>query len=119
MEHSNGNGNNPAISEKYRNETALTNGRWKPGQSGNPSGRPKKILSNAIEKQLSPEVIEKLALAVLSKAIKGDVRALELLFERFEGKMPDKVEMSYTKELSDEQLEARAEELRAQQQTLQ
>lgn len=62
---------------------------FKPGQSGNPNGRPKKI----------PEIDELLAdvlgdgdeakailQALITKAKKGDVRAAEVIFDRAYGK---------------------------------
>jgi len=69
--------------------------RWKKGQSGNPSGKPKKL--PAIDKLLA-EVLgktegkiteaEAILRAIMLKAKKGDVRAAELLLDRAYGK-PD------------------------------
>lgn len=60
----------------------MSNGRWKPGQTGNPKGRPKgtgKIaeLRQAIESKV-PAIIKQLTEAALS----GDVGAARLLLER-------------------------------------
>jgi hypothetical protein len=55
---------------------------WKPGQSGNPKGRPKgsgdvALLRSAIAAQL-PQLLE----AMLQRALDGDVGAARLLLER-------------------------------------
>ena len=70
---------------------------FQPGQSGNPGGRPRlKPLSDAYRKALS-EVdpndkqkrtrAEVIAEAVVARAIQGDVRALQELTDRAEGKV--------------------------------
>jgi hypothetical protein len=63
--------------------------RWKPGQSGNPSGRPKP-LSGAIAGLIDREAAA-IVRALVSQAKNGDVRAAELLFERVEGAVPKDV----------------------------
>lgn len=71
---------------------------WKPGQSGNPSGRPRKrLLDWALEEQL--EALDSAQAAViaaklLKKAANGDVRAAQLIAERTEGKPKQKVEVT-------------------------
>ena len=55
------------------------NGRWKPGHSGNPGGRPKKGAPGIRELRSSaPEVVAKL----IEKAKGGDVPAMKLVLER-------------------------------------
>jgi hypothetical protein len=64
--------------------------RWKPGQSGNPRGRPKRTLFDgdlraALKRnrgQRSKELVE----ALIEKAKSGDVSALKLVAERIAGK---------------------------------
>lgn len=64
------------------NTRAKPPGRWKPGQSGNPQGRPRGTstaakLREAIEADL-PAILE----SVISAAKDGDVAAARLLLER-------------------------------------
>ena len=84
-------------------------GRFKPGQSGNPAGRPPGIpntatrlkrfleLSQKIKNPINGEeeeitVAEQLDLAMIAKARKGDVRAFNALMDRLEGKPPQYIE---------------------------
>jgi hypothetical protein len=65
------------------------------GQSGNPGGRPKTAklrdeLSRLIdEKQLGPKLMQKLAVMALS----GDIRAMAMILDRIDGKVPDRIEV--------------------------
>ena len=73
---------------------------WKPGQSGNPAGRPpnKKYLSE-IARELLEEVPKGetegrnadilVVLALIRKALGGDTRAIEMLHDWTEGKVAD------------------------------
>ena len=69
--------------------------QFKPGESGNPSGRPKAILSDwlrremeALDPETQQEVAQKVARVLIQKALAGDVRAIQVLAERLEGKPP-------------------------------
>jgi hypothetical protein len=68
---------------------------WKPGQSGNPGGRPKKTLvDEALATLLDADESAKatqIAEMLIQKAINGDVRAAQLIMERTEGKPLQKV----------------------------
>ncbi|MDA2920649.1 DUF5681 domain-containing protein [Desulfobacterota bacterium AH_259_B03_O07] len=76
---------------------------WKPGQSGNPKGRPRKemsftsLLKEAIE-QKCPEDKKKRTWAqvmneqLLKKAKKGDLQAMRLIYEYVEGKPRQEIE---------------------------
>lgn len=65
--------------------------KFKPGQSGNPNGRPKKLpeLDHLLAEVLGEESgneAKAILQALLTKAKKGDVRAAEVLFDRAYGK---------------------------------
>lgn len=65
-------------------------GRWKAGQSGNPGGRPKwKPLSEALQHLLDeePTLARELMKATVIKAGKGDISAVNTIWDRLEGKV--------------------------------
>ena len=71
---------------------------FKPGESGNPNGRPPAILSKALLKALGGRYNDKLdnltALveAIVKDAIDGDKEMRQLIFDRIEGKTPLSIE---------------------------
>ena len=84
------------------NVTNIT--RWKPGQSGNPKGRPKKadcltsLLKEEIER-IDPEDAEGrthkqlIVLATMTLAKRGNATALKEVWERMDGKTANKLEI--------------------------
>jgi hypothetical protein len=68
--------------------------RFKPGQSGNPSGRPKRSpITTALIELLEEKAASKaLAAKWLSEAAKGDPRFFAMLLDRVEGRVPDSPE---------------------------
>jgi hypothetical protein len=70
-------------------------GRWKPGQSGNPSGRPKrKPITEGLQRlfaKLSDEDVEEYNQALFKKAAQGDVAAYKEVSDRVEGKIPQAI----------------------------
>ena len=65
---------------------------WKPGQSGNPNGAPKKensithILAQKLDKDAFTEKLIELALT-------GDIRAIQMVYERMDGKMKEELQV--------------------------
>lgn len=83
---------------------------WKPGQSGNPAGKPKgtehsstrlKRLLGAVGKMKNPLTgqmeefsgLEMMDAAIIARAIRGDVGAYREILDRLEGKVPAKTEV--------------------------
>lgn len=84
--------------------------RFKPGQSGNPGGRPRKyMISEAAVAALAEEMkdgrtkAEAVVQAIIAKALRGDVRAFEALRDTSEGrpKQAYEVKMSIMDELAE------------------
>jgi len=75
-------------------------GRWRPGHSGNPRGRPRRgeslaehlrrVLAETVEVEGGDRKTRArlVAEALVAKAIEGNVPACRLIFERVEGKAP-------------------------------
>jgi len=62
--------------------------QFKPGQSGNPGGRPKrKRITEALEKVLTPEQCLAVAQALLKQAKKGSISHVQEAANRLEGKV--------------------------------
>ena len=60
---------------------------FKPGQSGNPSGRPKKILTEKLIERLTKQRLTEVVEAQIDAAIKGRTDAFIAIRETVEGKM--------------------------------
>ncbi len=66
---------------------------FKPGQSGNPAGRPKsKPFKEALQRALKAaegdsDILNKVALALVAKAHEGDVPAIKEIADRLDGKV--------------------------------
>lgn len=68
---------------------------YKPGQSGNPAGRPVIPNLNAVMCEVVGEDgIRNLVKTLQSLAAKGNVRAIEILLDRFYGKAKERIEYS-------------------------
>jgi hypothetical protein len=89
---------------------------WKPGQSGNPGGRPKSkpITDKLLEVLEDPKQLEVLVRVWLKSAQKGSVMHLREILDRVEGRvaLPVDVSANVTHELTDEE-KARAREVLA------
>lgn len=72
---------------------------WKPGQSGNPKGRPKKKpFAEVLEQMISqePEALESVVKAALTEASNGNVQAQKMISEILDGKPTQQVEAEVT-----------------------
>lgn len=74
---------------------------FKKGESGNPNGRPKKLppIKELIEKTLGEEKngltgIDAIFKVLLSKAVKGDLKASQMLLDYYYGKATQKTEIT-------------------------
>jgi len=72
--------------------------RWKPGQSGNPKGRPKdKPITAALRELMDRndgEAIKALAAVALKNALKGDFRFAKEILERVDGKVAEQLDLN-------------------------
>lgn len=95
---------------------------WPKGISGNPGGRPKRRLIDEVLNELllteDSKVAEAIARALLGKAKAGDLRAIQLVVERVQGRPKQAMELSGIdggpmrfEDMSDEQLDYRLKEL--------
>ena len=66
---------------------------WKPGQSGNPGGRPKKDIEAEIAQRVFEENADAIYRAMLKALLKGDPEVFAVLADRAFGKCSQKVEI--------------------------
>lgn len=75
-----------------------TGHKWKPGECGNPKGRPKKGYSiTEMMKQMMEEAPEKkraLGEAILAKALTGDIAAIKAIWNYMDGMPKQGVEVT-------------------------
>ena len=68
-------------------------GRFVKGVSGNPGGRPKDFLSQALRAAWTDEDIKRLGAVVKALALSGNLEAVKMSLDRFEGKAPQSVDV--------------------------
>jgi hypothetical protein len=60
--------------------------RFKKGQSGNPAGRPKHILTAALRGTITDADMTAMAKKLIDRAKKGDLHAMAMVWDRLEGR---------------------------------
>lgn len=76
---------------RHKLTPAMEARKWKPGQSGNPGGRPKRDLAAEIARAVFEQDPAKLIAVFTKKLRKGDAKAFGILAERGYGKTPQPV----------------------------
>lgn len=89
------------ISDKHTvNKRKAPSTAWKPGQSGNPNGRPPKglALTDVMRQMLEekPEIKKALMSKLFEMALQGDLPAIREVLDRIEGRPLQKGEMQVT-----------------------
>jgi Family of unknown function (DUF5681) len=89
---------------KKSNPKSLANLKpWQPGQSGNPGGRPKRLLAEAYQTHLGctekgdaqkRTYAELIALAQIRKALRGNTMAAKEIADRTEGRARQAIELT-------------------------
>ncbi len=82
--------------------------RFKPGQSGNPNGRPKRDLESEVARAVFEENADANYRAMLKALLKGDPEVFAVLADRAYGKLTQKVEIPGIENLPEALAEARA-----------
>ncbi len=82
--------------------------RFKPGQSGNPGGRPKRDLESEVARAVFEENADAIYRAMLKALLKGDPEVFAVLADRAYGKLTQKVEIPGIENLPEALAEARA-----------
>jgi len=80
--------------------------KFKPGQSGNPSGRPKgsvsirtevrKLLQEAAKEGTADTVAKALATRLIKQAFDGDMKAMQMVIEHIDGKPQQSIDLNTT-----------------------
>ncbi len=112
-------GNSPKSTGSKKGQLGGATGKgWLPGQSGNPSGRPKSkpitdMLRPIFEDPETVDLIRANVKKTLTDKGMAGVILLSHIADRLEGKMPEEVNINDCRNMTDEELEKKLEELRA------
>jgi hypothetical protein len=101
------------VGKRYNPAEHLNPTKWKPGQSGNPSGMIKNDVARQIAKAVFENNREKLYKAYAKAALKGNAYAFQQLADRAYGKLKERVEyeVSEYREVSEKALIERISDL--------
>lgn len=65
---------------------ARADSQFRPGASGNPGGRPKDPLLHALRRKMTAKQANELTAILLARALDGDLKAIEMIWDRVGGK---------------------------------
>ena len=71
--------------------------RYKPGQSGNPSGRPKGLIGAALFKQLRKsggKDLERIVAGIIASATRGDAKAFAVIRDSTDGRPAQSIDLN-------------------------
>lgn len=80
--------------KKHALTPAMEARKWKPGESGNPGGRPKKDIAADIAQQLFEGNAELIARAMLKQLKKGNPKVFAVLADRAWGKPHQQIDVT-------------------------
>jgi hypothetical protein len=80
--------------KKHALTPAMEARKWKPGESGNPGGRPKKDVASDIAQQLFEGNAEMIARAMLRQLRKGNAKVFAVLADRAWGKPHQQIDVT-------------------------
>jgi Family of unknown function (DUF5681) len=80
---------------------------WKPGQSGNPGGRPKRDLASELAKAIFENNSEAIYRGMARKLAKGDARLFKALADRAYGRVKEQVEVNFSQSIVERLQEGR------------
>lgn len=77
---------------------------WKPGETGNPNGRPKKgySITEMMKEMLNnkPEIKESIGAVITAKALEGDIAALKMIWNYMDGMPQQKLEAEVSTQIT-------------------
>ena len=76
----------PSLNTGTKQPRKVFGRQFQPGQSGNPGGRKKNVISQAIADGATKENLEKLRAKIWAMALAGDLQAASMILDRVEGK---------------------------------